>query len=572
MSASWTLAERARALADAARDGVDLLVVGGGVTGAAVLRDAASRGLRTLLVEREDFASGTSSRSSKLIHGGLRYIAEGQLAVTRESCRERDRLLRLDPHLVEPLPFLFPSFRGGRYPLWKVGAALGIYAGLANFRRTARFRMLGPEAALAFCPALRREGLRGAGLYTDGQADDARVVLETLQSARRLGAASGAPAEAANYAELVELARDGSGRVSGARVRDRLDGRISAIAAAAVVNAAGPAAERVCGLASPAARPELRPAKGVHLVLAASRVPAAGAVTFEAEDGRSLFLAPWGEVALLGTTDAWSDEIDAPAVTIEEVHYLLDAANDVFPGAGLNTNDIRAVYAGVRPLAASGDEVSPPSAVSREHRLWEDVSGLISAVGGKLTTHRATGEALVDRALARLPRQRAAAAGRSRTFDLPLRESAAPVAELAAALGARFALDARVAGQLARRFGADAEALLASTPAAEHRPIGGSRHCAAELRLAWRRECATSLCDLLERRTRVAILAAGQGLPELGALAALAAEEAGWDEARRVEEVARYTASVRRHYQIADPRLARRAAQSGPGSAARRAA
>jgi glycerol-3-phosphate dehydrogenase len=343
-------------------------------------------------------------------------------------------------------------------------------------------------------------------------------------------------------------------------VRDRLDGRSCTVAAAAVVNAAGPAAERVCGLASPAARPELRPAKGVHLVFAASRVPAAGAVTFEAEDGRSLFLAPWGEVALLGTTDAWSDEIEAPAVTIEEVHYLLDAANEAFPGAGLNTNDIRAVYAGVRPLAASGDEASPPSAVSREHRLWEDASGLISAVGGKLTTHRAMGEALVDRALARLSRARAAAAGRSRTFERPLRESAEPLAALAAALGARFALDPRVADQLARRFGADAEALLASTPSAEHRPIGASRHCAAELRFAWRRECATSLCDLLERRTRVALLAAGQGLPELGTLAAVAAEEAGWDEVRRAEEMARYAASVRRHYQIADPRLARRAA------------
>ena len=560
-AASWTLADRPRALAAAEREGVDLLVVGGGVTGAAVLRDAASRGLRALLVERDDFASGTSGRSSKMIHGGFRYIAEGQLGVTRESCRERDRLLRLDPHLVAPLPFLFPAFEGGRYPLWKVGAGLALYAALANFRRTARFRMLGPEKALAFCPALRREGLRGAGLYTDGQADDARVVLETILSARRLGAASGAAADAVNHAELAELACDASGRLTGARVRDRLGARTYGIATGAVVNAAGPAAERVRGLGRSPGRPELRPAKGVHLVLAASRVPAAGAVTFDSDDGRSLFLAPWGEVALLGTTDAWSDEIDAPAVTIEEVHYLLDAANEAFPGAGLNTNDIRAVYAGVRPLASSGDEASPPSSVSREHRLWEDPSGLISAVGGKLTTHRAMGEVLVDRALARLPRARAAAAGRSRTFERPLRDDAAPLAELAAALRARFELDPRVADHLARRCGSEAEALLASTAAAEHRPIGGSRHCAAELRFAWRQECAASLCDLLERRTRVALLAAGQGLPELPELAAVVAEEAGWDEARRAEEMALYAAAVRRQYQIADPRHARRTAQ-----------
>jgi glycerol-3-phosphate dehydrogenase len=493
-----------------------------------------------------------------MIHGGLRYIAEGQLGVTRESCRERDRLLRLDPHLVEPLPFLFPAFEGGRYSLWKVAAGLTVYAALANFRRTARFRMLGPEGALRYCPALRRAGLRGAGVYTDGQTDDARLVLETLRSARRIGGAAGVPAEAVSQAEVVEFLSEASGRVRGARVRDRLAGSTVSVEAGAIVNAAGPAVERVRGLVPRAARPELRPAKGVHLVIAAGRIPTAGAVTFEGDDRRSLFLAPWGEVALLGTTDAWSDEIDVPAVTIEEVHYLLDAANVAFPGAGLNTNDIRAVYAGVRPLASSADDgETPPGAVSREDRVWDDATGLISVVGGKLTTHRAMGERLVDRALARLPRARAAAAGASRTFELPLREEAAPQGELAAALRARFSLDPRVADHLARRCGAEAEALLAETAPAEHRPIGGSRHCAAELRWAWRRECPASLCDLLERRTRVAVLAAGQGLPELAELAAVAAEAAGWDDARRAEEMARYAASVRRHYQIADPRVAR---------------
>jgi glycerol-3-phosphate dehydrogenase len=560
---AWTKDERARALAQAERDGVDLLVVGGGITGAAVLRDAASRGLRALLVEREDFAAGTSSRSSKLIHGGFRYIAEGQLGVTREACRERDRLLRLDPHLVEPLPFLFPSFEGSRYPLWQVRAGLLAYAALASFRRTARFRMLGSEEVAAYCPALRRPGLRGAGLYTDGQTDDARLVLETLRSARRLGLRAGAHrADAVARAEIAEFLRGADGKLVGARVRDREDGRLRSVLAGAVVNAAGPAAERVRGLDSPERRPELRPAKGVHLALSAERIAAAGAITFDAADGRQLFLAPWGEVSLLGTTDAWSDEIDAPTVTIEEVHYLLDAANAAFPGAGLNTNDIRSVYAGVRPLASEGaaDGAIPPSSVSREHRVWQDASGLISAVGGKLTTHRAMGEALVDRALARLPRERRRQAGRSRTWELSLRDEALDVAALSGALRARFDLDVRVADHLARSCGGDAEPLLAATAPEEHRPIGGSRHCAAELRWAWRHECPASLCDLLERRTRVALRAAGQGLPELARLASVVAEEAGWDEARRAEEMASYAASVRRHYQIADPRSSRRAA------------
>ena len=442
-------------------------------------------------------------------------------------------------------------------------AGLLAYAALASFRRTARFRMLRPAEVVAYCPALRRSGLRGAGLYTDGQTDDARLVLETLQSARRLGLAAGVyRADAVNRAEIAEFLRDADGKLVGARVRDALSGRLRSVLARATVNAAGPAAERVRGLDRPERRPELRPAKGVHLTLSAERVPAAGAVTFEAEDGRQLFLLPWGEVSLLGTTDAWSDDIDTPAVTIEEVHYLLDAANAAFPGAGLNTNDIRSVYAGVRPLASEGDAdpERPPSAVSREHRIWEDASGLVSAVGGKLTTHRAMGEQLVERALKRLPRERRAQAGRSRTWELPLRDEAVDVAALAAELGARFGVEARVADQLARVCGTGAEALLAATPPEEHRPIGGSRHCAAELRHAWRHECAASLCDLLERRTRIALRAAGQGLPELERLASVVAEEAGWDEPRRAEELAAYAASVRRHYQIADPRHARRAA------------
>jgi len=562
-AASWSLDERSRALAQAERDGVDLLVVGGGITGAAVLRDAASRGLRALLVEREDFAAGTSSRSSKLIHGGFRYIAEGQLGVTREACRERDRLLRLDAHLVQPVPFLFPSFEGGKYPLWQVRAGLFAYAALASFRRSARFRMLRAAEVAAYCPLLRRQGLRGAGLYHDGQTDDARLVLETLQSARRLGLAAGVHrTDAVNHAEISEFLRDADGRLVGARVLDALSGRSRTVLARATVNAAGPAAERVRGLDRPERRPELRPAKGVHLALPVERVPTAGAITFEGEDGRQLFLVPWGEVSLLGTTDAWSEDIDTPSVTIEEVHYLLDAANAAFPGAGLNTNDIRSVYAGVRPLASEGDAdpERPPSSVSREHRVWEDSSGLVTAVGGKLTTHRAMGEQLVDRALARLPGERRAQLGRSRTWELGLRDEAIDVPALAAELTARFSLDARVADQLARCCGADAEALLAATPPEEHRPIGGSRHCAAELRYAWRHDCPSTLCDLLERRTRIALRAAGQGLPELDRLAGVVAEEAGWDDVRRAEERAAYAAAVRRHYQIADPRSARRAA------------
>jgi hypothetical protein len=189
-SGRWSLAERAEDLRNAERHELDLLVVGGGITGAGVLRDAATRSLRALLVERGDFASGTSSRSSKLIHGGLRYIAEGQLAITREACRERDRLLQLNPHLVRPMPFLFPTYADSKVPLWQVRALMWTYAALANFRRSSRFRMLDADGVAERVPDLRTDGLRGAALYCDAHVDDARLVLETLKSARAMGAAA----------------------------------------------------------------------------------------------------------------------------------------------------------------------------------------------------------------------------------------------------------------------------------------------------------------------------------------------------------------------------------------------
>jgi glycerol-3-phosphate dehydrogenase len=554
VSRSWTRSEREAALDRAERDGVDLLVVGGGITGAGVLRDAASRGLRALLVERDDFASGTSSRSSKMIHGGLRYIGEGHLATTRESCRERDLLLRHNPNLVRPLPFLFPAFAGGKVPLWQVRGALWTYRALASFRPTSRFRMLGADEIARFAPDLRSDGLLGAGLYTDAQVDDARLVLETLRSARALGA------EAANHAEVVEFLRGSDAALLGARVRDRWHDRSWRISAASIVNATGPGIERVRGLDRPIAEPELRPAKGVHLVIPRERVRLQGAVTFEAPDGRHLFLAPWDEVALLGTTDDFTDEVDEPVVRIEEVHYLLSAANEAFPRVGLTTNDIRSVFAGVRPLVASPDSDRPATSVSREHRIYEDPSGLISAAGGKLTTYRAMAEHLVDRALRRLPEAARRAASRSRTASLPLREDGFERSALVAELAQKHGVAERRAEYLVTTYGEAALALLDDAPAELREPIGSSRYTYAEIPWCFRTECPATLCDLLERRMRLALFAVGQGLPELDRIASVAGEAAGWDVARVREEAAGYARAVRRRYQIALPR--REAARS----------
>ena len=541
----WTIEDRARALAKAERNGLDLLVIGGGISGAGVLRDAASRGLRAFLVERDDFASGTSSRSSKMVHGGLRYIGEGQLAVTREACRERDLLLAQNPNLVRPLPFLFPAYEGSKHPLWQVRGALWTYAALANFRRTARFRMLSAAEVADFSHDLRQEGLRGAGLYWDAQVDDARLVLETLKSARSLGA------DCANHAEAVEFLRREDGRLCGLRARDRLEGRSVVLRAHAIVNAAGPSVERLRGLDRPVARPELRPAKGVHLVLPRSRIHLQGAITFEGTDRRQLFLEPWDdEFAILGTTDSFTNEIDEPTVSIEDVHYLLAAANDAFPAKGLTTNDIVSVFAGVRPLVDDGSADRPPSSVSREHRIYEDPSGLVSIAGGKLTTYRAMGEALVDRAIRLSPELRGRRIARSRTAAIPLRDDSFERAALEAELRERHHISPRRIDHLVRCYGAAAERMLAEAPEPLRRPIGHSHFTWAEIPHSIRTECPANLCDLLERRMRMALFAPGQGLPEIAQIARVAAEAAGWDAERTRAQAVAYAAAVRRRYQI----------------------
>ncbi|MBW2273405.1 MAG: glycerol-3-phosphate dehydrogenase/oxidase [Deltaproteobacteria bacterium] len=544
MTPRWSATERCEALECAEREGVDLLVVGGGITGAGVLRDAASRGLRALLVERRDFAAGTSSRSSKMIHGGLRYLGEGNLRLIREACRERDLLLAHNRHLVRPLPFVFPAYAGSKFPLWQVRAAMLAYSMLANFRPSARTRMLGSQEILRRVPGLRDAGLRGAGFYTDAQVDDVRLVLESLKSARRLGG------EAVNHAEVYELTRGRDGRLSGARVRDNLTRRSYVLNAGVVVNAAGPAVERVRGLDRPVERPELRPAKGIHLVIPRARLPVECAVLIEASDGRYVFVSPWEEVLLVGTTDDFSDEIDGPAVRIEEVHYLLSAVNAAFPRVCLTTNDLRSVFAGVRPLAASPSEERPPSSVSREDRIYRDPSGLISVAGGKLTTYRAMGERIVDLALEELPAARRGGLGPSRTAELPLRDDGFDPIELESALAERFAVAGWRAEYLVRTYGADALTLFEEASAELHEPVGASRYSYAEIPWAFRSECPASLCDLLERRLRMVIFAEGQGLLQLDRIAEVAAAAAGWDRARARAEADAYREAVGSSYQI----------------------
>lgn len=551
---AWTLTERRAALVRAERDGVDVLVIGGGIVGAGILRDAASRGLTALLVERDDFASGTSSRSSKMVHGGLRYLAHFHFGITREACHERDLLLRKNPNLVKPLPFLFSAFEGGKTPGWQVKAALTTYWALANFRASARFRMLDRAEVAAYSRDFRQEGLLAAGLYHDAQVDDARLVVEALKHARSLGV------DAVNHAEAIEFLRDPGGALSGARVRDHLGARTFQIRASVVVNAAGPAIERVRGLDHASTQRQIRPAKGIHIVIPRDRIHAEGAVSFESADHRHLFLCPFGDVAMIGTTDTFTDRIDEPVVTIDEVHYLLGAANEAFPHAGLTTNDIRSVWAGVRPLVAEGDAETPPSDVSREAEISESPSGLVSVAGGKLTTFRAMGEAAMDRVAKRLPAEIRRHTGPSRTSEMAVREDSFERNEVLGELSDKYALAPAIAARLVEAWGADAVALVDSAPPEQRRPIGASSYLFAELPWAIRHECPATLSDVLERRVRLALFAQGQGLPQLAELARVAGDAAGWDAERTRAEASAYAASVRRQYQIVSRAESERAA------------
>ncbi len=538
---SWTLHERQTALAKLAREGTELVIVGGGITGAGILRDAALRGLSCALFERNDFASGTSSHTSKMIHGGLRYIAEGQLGVTRESCVERDSLAALNPNLVRPLPFLFCSFADG-VPPWKMVAGLSIYSAISGFKSKS-FRLLKRAEIDALSRDVRKEGLRAAGLYYDQQVDDARIVLETIKDARRVGA------EAIHHAEAVGFEHE-QGRMSAVRVRCKLTGSEHVIRARVFVNATGPSVDRCRALDHALVRQELRPAKGVHLVIARDRVHADAAVSFQAEDGRHMFLCPWQDVHLIGTTDAFNAEIDAPHVTHEEVRYLLAAANHAFPRSRLSEQDLVSVFAGVRPLVADADSDQPPSRVSREHRFTEDASGLISIAGGKLTTYRAMAEETVDRVLRTLPSDRTQRLSPCSTRQRPLRVDAFDRSALVSELRQRFAVDVRCAERLVGSWGQDALRMLESADSQERALIGDSRYLFAEVAWSIRHECAASLCDVLERRVRLAVFAKGQGLPQLTALAQVAQSAAGWSDTQTRAEAERYQRVVQERYTV----------------------
>ena len=354
----------------------DVLVVGGGIFGAGVARDAALRGLQVALIEQADFASGTSSRSSKLIHGGLRYLEQGAFGLVAESCQERHRLLQLAPHLVKLQPFIFPFYAGDPRSLWKVRVGLQLYDGLAGRHNLGRHRRLSDTELTELEPALQSTSRCGAVLYYDCRTDDARFCIETIRHAADLGAVC------ANYCELIGWRQAGDS-ITAAQVRDRRTGAEFEIAARYFVNATGPWLERWAGPGL------LSPTQGVHLVVPA--LTRTHAITFQArQDGRILFVIPWGDCSLVGTTDTdWTGDPAAARALPADVHYLLTEVRRLFPAV---ENPITTL-AGVRPLLRSA---AAASARHREHKILRRGTNLFSIAGGKYTTFRLVAKQVVD--------------------------------------------------------------------------------------------------------------------------------------------------------------------------------
>ena len=473
-------------------------MIGGGITGTGIARDAAMRGLMTVLVDQSDFGAGTSSRSSRLVHGGLRYLEQRDYRLVFEALRERRILLDIAPHLVRPLPFVFPVHRGDRVPFWKLTAGVGFYALLALFRNVGSIRILGKRSLLAAEPALRERGLVGAVRYYDAQCDDARLVLATLRSAMRHGA------RAANYLEVDALEKAG-GVVHGAKVRDVVSGETGTIQAKVVVNAAGPWSDMLRRLEDPNAKPMLRLTKGAHVMVPRSRIGHVAAITMTSPiDGRVMFALPWGEFSYIGTTDTDSAEPpDQVRVTSDDVVYLLRSANAYFPNAHLTESDVVSFWAGLRPMVAPSEAMGA-SEVPREHLITRGPEGMLSIIGGKLTTYRRMAAEMVDRVEDELHRMDGRArGGKAETDTEPLPGGEARAFETFRQTGLDLGLPEATVEHLLSHFGTEAAAInnlvrenrSLMTPLAPPHPA-----IEAEVVHVTRREMAQRVEDVLMRR------------------------------------------------------------------------
>jgi glycerol-3-phosphate dehydrogenase len=525
----------------------DVVVVGGGITGAGVALDAASRGLRTALIERDDFASGTSSKSSKLVHGGIRYLQQGEIGLVYEALAERQRLLDNAPHLVKVLPFLIPMFgKGGVIPA-KIARLMGIamwgYDLTGGYRVGKLHQRVTKDEALGYFPTLKPDNLVSGYLYYDAAADDARLVTTVLRTA-----AHDHGAVIANRVAAVSIGRGGDGRVESLQVEAKAPNGTTerfTIRTRSLVNAAGVWADRVRELDEGRDPDSIRPAKGIHITVPHHLVGnTIAAVIPVPKDRRSVFVVPHGEFTYIGTTDTdYDGPLDDPQCTPEDVEYLLRAIN----GANVNTltaADVVGTWAGLRPLVKSASS-GRTADLSRRHKVRRSDSGMVTITGGKLTTYRRMAKDTVDEVVGHVLADPPASAKRSRTKKLRLRGAEGYDSVVAASRGYP-ALQAEAVEHLANRYGGEARALFGlvqSDPALGEPLVPGLPYLRAEAVFAVRYEMAQSVDDVLSRRTRARLYGRDDAAAVARDVADLIAPELGWTSAQAqasADEFVRY--------------------------------
>lgn len=502
----------------------DLLVIGGGITGAGVAREAARRGWQVALIDQNDFAWGTSSRSSKLVHGGLRYLKEGQFTLTLHSVRERQRLMDQAPELIEPQSFLMADAPGRKPDRWSLGLGLTVYDWMAGRRQHA---YADHQATAMLVPAMQLAGLRGATTFLDAKTDDARLVHRVLMEAQRDGAT------VLNYVGATGLLQH-AGQVSGSFVRDMQPTDVGerSVRARAVINATGVWSDAL--RAAVGGQTLLRPLRGSHLVVPWWRLPVAQSVSLaHPQDGRSVFFYPWEGATLVGTTDLdhQEDLAKEASITQSEVAYLLAAVNDHFPGLAVQVGDVVSCYSGVRPVVDDG--TGDPSKAPREH-IVRNESGLITVCGGKLTTFRAMAQDALSLAASQVGK--------------PFCKDDGAVFSPADSLPWRLGRTLR--HRLAARYGFMAQQFASMATTGDLETVPGTPTLWLELRVACACEWVVHLDDLLLRRTRLGILLPRGGMEHLDRIRALCQPALGWSDAVWQAEVQRYQSIIATHYRV----------------------
>jgi glycerol-3-phosphate dehydrogenase len=537
---------RRAALEDMASSSFDLLVVGGGITGAGIARDAALRGMRVALVEREDFGSGTSSRSSKIVHGGVRYLEYLQFGMVRESARERRVLQSIAPHLVHPLPFLYPVFEVES--LLKMRAGLRLFDAFAGNARSERSRKLSPSETRSFLPGLR-DPLRGSVIYPEYITDDARLTLANIASAAEHGA------RVANHVAVTGFTVR-KGRVIGAEVLDGIENRTFDIRARVTVNAVGPWVPELLERSGIDARQRIIPSKGIHFLLRRSRLPVRAASFLRSRSGRQGLVMPRGDWVYVGTSDEeYHDRLDEVRATREEVEELLAMAADCFPEAGLGIADVRATWAGIRPLIHEPGKSTRE--MSRHDEIWTEPPGLVTVAGGKLTTYRP----MARRVLEAVARSGAVALpGTDRTADVPLpgtpTEPLSDFSSRTSEILRRKGVPEGTRTRLGFLYGSELDRILAYgrednewlEPIAEGVPA-----LKGEVRLAVEEGMALTLADVMDRRMALLLFSENGGLPGAEAAATIMAGRLDWDGKRLALELERYRHLAHQHGPPAPP-------------------